>query len=170
MVYARDTNVSVNRTREEIIVTLERYGADAFGYAQDGIQQVVFFRMEGRRVRLLVEMPDPEEFSLTPTGIKRAPEAQRRQWEQACRQRWRAMLLLIKRSPIAPDGCRPCCRCCRRGGLTDGATTRTRRPGRHGQAGRRLLLPTVRPFLRRRTMPSLPARTRDRGAERGVRR
>ena len=94
MVYARDTNVSVNRTREEIIATLERYGA--FGYAQDGNQQVVFFRMEGRRVRLLVEMPDPEEFALTPTGIKRAPETQRRQWEQACRQRWRAMLLLIK--------------------------------------------------------------------------
>ena len=65
MVYARDTNVSVNRTREEIIATLERYGADAFGYAQDGNQQAVFFRMEGRRVRLLVEMPDPEEFALT---------------------------------------------------------------------------------------------------------
>ena len=96
MVYARDTSVSVNRTREEIIATLERYDADAFGYAQDGNQQVVFFRMEGRRVRLLVEMPDPEEFALTPTGIKRVPEAQRRQWEQACRQRWRAMLLLIK--------------------------------------------------------------------------
>ena len=96
MVYARDTNVSVNRTREEIIATLERYGADAFGYAQDGNQQVVSFRMEGRRVRLLVEMPDPEEFALTPTGIKRAPEVQQRQWEQACRQRWRAMLLLIK--------------------------------------------------------------------------
>ena len=47
MVYARDTNVSVNRTREEIIATLERYGADAFGYAQDGNQQVVFFRMGG---------------------------------------------------------------------------------------------------------------------------
>ena len=45
MVYARDTNVSVNRTREEIIATLERYGADAFGYAQDGNHQVVFFRM-----------------------------------------------------------------------------------------------------------------------------
>ena len=96
MVYARDTSVSVNRTREGIIATLERYGADAFGYAQDGNQQVVFFRMEGRRVRLSVEMPDPEGFSLTPTGIKRAPEVQRRQWEQACRQRWRAMLLLIK--------------------------------------------------------------------------
>ena len=31
MVYARDTNVSVNRTREEIIATLERYDADGFG-------------------------------------------------------------------------------------------------------------------------------------------
>ena len=48
MVYARDTNVSVNRTREEIIATLERYGDDAFGYAKDGNREAVFFRMEGR--------------------------------------------------------------------------------------------------------------------------
>ena len=96
MVYARDTNVSVNRTREEIIAILERYGADAFGYAQDGNHQVVFFRMEGRRVRLSVEMPGPEEFILTPTGIRRTPATQHRMHNQACRQRWRAMLLLIK--------------------------------------------------------------------------
>ena len=96
MVYARDTNVSVNRTREEIIATLERYGADAFGYAQDGNQQAVFFRMEGRRVRLIVERPDPEGFALTPTGRERSPDVQRSEHEKACRQRWRAMLLLIK--------------------------------------------------------------------------
>ena len=96
MVYARDTNVSVNRTREEIITTLERYGADAFGYAQDGNQQVVFFRMEGRRVRLMVEMPNPEEFAHTPTGIRRTGKAHMNAYDRACRQPWRAMLLLIK--------------------------------------------------------------------------
>ena len=96
MVYARDTNVSVNRTREEIIATLERYGADAFGYAQDGNQQVVFFRMGGRRVRLMVEMPRAEEFELTPTGIRRTNQAYANAYDRACRQRWRAMLLLIK--------------------------------------------------------------------------
>ena len=46
MVYTRDTNVSVNRRREEIIATLERYGAESCGHAQDGNHQVVFFRME----------------------------------------------------------------------------------------------------------------------------
>ena len=96
MVYARDTNVSVNRTREEIIATLERYGADAFGYAQDGNQQVVFFRMEGRRVRLMVDMPNPGEFALTPTGIRRAGKAHMNAYDRACRQRWPAMPLLVK--------------------------------------------------------------------------
>ena len=96
MVYARDTNVSVNRTREEIIATLERYGSDAFGYAKDGNHEVVFFRMDGRRVRLMVEMPDPGAFALTPTGRERSPDTQRSEHEKACRQRWRAMLLLIK--------------------------------------------------------------------------
>ena len=96
MVYARDTSVSVNRTREEIIATLERYGADAFGYAQDGNHQVVFFRMEGRRARLIVEMPDPKELALTPTGIRRTGREHMNAYNRARGQRLRALLLLIK--------------------------------------------------------------------------
>ena len=91
MVYARDTSISINRTREEIIATLQRYGADAFGYGSDGQYQLVYFRMHGRRIRLLVQLPDSEEFALTPTGLQRKDENKRRMHEQACRQRWRAL-------------------------------------------------------------------------------
>ena len=96
MVYARDTSVSVNRTREEIIATLEEYGADFCGHAQDGNHQVVFFRMEGRRVRLIVEMPDPKELAFTPTGIERTGRAHMNAYNRARGQRLRALLLLIK--------------------------------------------------------------------------
>ncbi len=55
MVYARDTNVSVSRTREEIVATLERYGADAFGYASEDCREVVFFT--GRMPPMLPMLP-----------------------------------------------------------------------------------------------------------------
>ena len=96
MVYTRDTNVSVNRRREEIIATLERYGAESCGHAQDGNHQVVFFRMEGRRVRLIVEMPNSEEFALTTTGIRRTGQAHMNAYNRARGQRLRALLLLVK--------------------------------------------------------------------------
>ena len=96
MVYAQDTRVPVNRTREEIIATLERYGADAFGYGSEGGYDLVYFRMTDRRVRLLLRVPDLTEFERTPTGLRRGVEAQQRAREQARRQRWRALLLLIK--------------------------------------------------------------------------
>jgi hypothetical protein len=66
MVYARDTNVSVSRTRDEIVATLERYGADAFGYASGEGLEVVFFRMSGRRVRLLLALPDLDDDEIAP--------------------------------------------------------------------------------------------------------
>ena len=46
-------------------------------------------------MRFLLEMPEVEEFAMTPTGQRRTEEAQRRAYDQACRQRWRALLLLV---------------------------------------------------------------------------
>ena len=50
VVYASETRIPVNRTREEIIATLERYGADALGYGSEDGFEMVYFRMTGRRV------------------------------------------------------------------------------------------------------------------------
>ena len=95
MSYASRTTVPVVRSREQMQSLLERYGATSFLYAKEGPQEVVGFAMEGRRVRFLLEMPEVEEFAMTPTGQRRTEEAQRRAYDQACRQRWRALLLLV---------------------------------------------------------------------------
>lgn len=95
--YASSTDVSATRSRDEIERTLERYGADQFLYGwQDG-GAVVGFRMSGRQVRFVLTMPDRTERRFTHHSRgERAPEAARKEWEQAVRQRWRALALVIK--------------------------------------------------------------------------
>ena len=65
MTYARNTTVSAMRTRNEIEETLERYGADGFAYAAQGNLATVIFAMENRRIRFVLELPDPVDFRYT---------------------------------------------------------------------------------------------------------
>ena len=98
MTYARNTTVSAIRTRNEIEETLERYGADGFAYAAQGNLATIIFAMANRRIRFVLELPDPEEFRYTNHSPprERSDRAQREAHDQACRQRWRALLLVIK--------------------------------------------------------------------------
>ena len=65
MTYARNTTVSAIRTRNEIEEILERYGADGFAYAAQGNLATVIFAMANRRIRFVLELPDPEDFRYT---------------------------------------------------------------------------------------------------------
>ena len=97
--YAADTSVSVERSRAEIEKTLARYGADSFGYFTEANRAVVAFRMSDRQIRFILSMPDKElrECTHTPAkGERRRADGARIAWEQACRQRWRALALVIK--------------------------------------------------------------------------
>lgn len=98
MAYAEKTNVSTDKSRTEIERTLQRYGADQFMYGWDGDRAVVGFRMAGRQIRFLLSMPDKDnkKFTHTERGKLRSNEVAFKDWEQACRQKWRAMSLVIK--------------------------------------------------------------------------
>lgn len=104
--YAEQTTVSSEASRSEIERTLARYGADQFIYGWDGDRAMVGFRMQGRMIRFLLPMPDRDsrEFTHTPTqGNLRSPEAQQKLVEQAMKQKWRALLLIIKAKLEAID-------------------------------------------------------------------
>jgi hypothetical protein len=73
--YAERTKVPVAQTRTEIERALARYGADAFGYGWDGDRSVISFRAQGRYVRFAIQIPS-------------SPQEER--------QRWRALLLVVK--------------------------------------------------------------------------
>ena len=99
--FAIDTSVSVEKSEAEIKSILARHGANQFGVVQDiyaGLASVQFISA-GRQIRFMLELPkrDSEDFWKTPSrGTKRDPAAAYRLWEQACRQRWRALCLCIK--------------------------------------------------------------------------
>ena len=95
--YASRTTVSADNSRVEIERVLIRYGASAFGYMQDGGLTVIAFRMRGRHIKFLLPLPDPSERRFTHNSRgKRTPDLAQREWEQACRARWRALLLIVK--------------------------------------------------------------------------
>jgi hypothetical protein len=97
--YAADTEVSPSRSREEIERILTRYGATGFMYGWDEHRAVLAFAASGRQVRFTLPMPDrrSREFTHTPSrGQLRSPAAQTEAYDQAVRQRWRALALVIK--------------------------------------------------------------------------
>ncbi len=94
--YATNTNVSSEHSRLEIEKILMKYGADNFAYATANGQALIIFKMEGRQVKFILPLPKKEEFRLTPTGRERSENSQYEAWEQACRQRWRALKLVIQ--------------------------------------------------------------------------
>jgi len=97
--YAESTSVTSDKSRSEIEKTLTRYGADQFLYGWQEQAAVVGFRMQGRQVKFLLPLPDRKsrEFTHTPgRDIERSPTQAAAAYEQAVRQKWRALALVIK--------------------------------------------------------------------------
>ena len=96
--YAAQTEVTPDRSRAEVEHTLQRYGATGFLYGWKNDQAVLGFEINGRQLRFTMALPDRQarEFQTTPTGKQRTSNAAQEAWEQATRQRWRALALVIK--------------------------------------------------------------------------
>jgi len=94
--YAAQTTVSMARSRTEIEQILTKYGADQFLYGWEESRAFIQFRAEKRSIRFLLLMPDEQEFRLTTTGQRRSDDAKTKAWEQAQRQRWRALKMVIQ--------------------------------------------------------------------------
>lgn len=94
MRYASQTTVSTERSRGEIERILQRYGAQKFMYGTDQKQATVAFEFNKRVVRMTIPMPTISDVDKTPTGRERRnPEPL---LEQARRQRWRALKVVIQ--------------------------------------------------------------------------
>ena len=97
--YAEGTNVRIEKSRGEIERILQRYGASAFSYGWKINHAVIMFEAGGRRIRFDLPLPDPSDRRFTHTharDIARSQVQSQEAWEQACRQRWRALALAIK--------------------------------------------------------------------------
>ena len=97
--YAEKTTVSSDKSRADIERTLSRYGASGFMYGWQASRAVLAFEMAGRRVQFLLPLPDRNSHAFTHTAARntpRSPEKAEAAYEQAVRQRWRALALVIK--------------------------------------------------------------------------
>jgi len=94
--YASETTVPPDRSRAEIERVLERYGAARFLYGWEPGHALISFEMRGRRMRFVLPLPDESEFRFTPRLQLRSDGAWREAHQQALRQRWRALALIIK--------------------------------------------------------------------------
>ena len=75
-------------------------------YGWEGNNAMVGFRMQSRMVRFLIPLPakDADEFRYTAAKKReRAEDDRYKAWEQAMRQRWRALALVVKAKLEAVD-------------------------------------------------------------------
>lgn len=78
--FAASTRVGVEQTRTEIERTLSRYGATAFAYMSQQGRAIIAFEANKRHIKITVPLPIGES----------------EKEKQEGRQRWRALLLVIK--------------------------------------------------------------------------
>jgi hypothetical protein len=94
--YAKGTEVPVERSRAEIEKILTRYKATGFVFGWQGGQAAIMFEMANRRVKFVLPLPQPADFARTKQGHSRSPSERERACDQARRERWRSFALVIK--------------------------------------------------------------------------
>lgn len=97
--YAKNTSVSVARSRIEIEEMLQRARCRAVYTASDEGKAVVGFVLENRHVKFQLPLPSQDAFEWRVVrGYKQRATADQQYaaWEQACRQKWRALVLALK--------------------------------------------------------------------------
>jgi hypothetical protein len=98
--YAKETTVSVEKTKAAIEKTLMKYGATGFfsSWQEEPAMASIGFQLENRTMR--VDMPMPlrgeRRFTHDHNGRLRSKDNIFKKWEGAQRQRWRALLLIVK--------------------------------------------------------------------------
>ena len=98
MSFAEGTTVSVEKSRAEIEKLITKYGATSTAFMTAPGRAIVCFEANGRRIMFELKLPDRGEkrFLRDGRGSLMPQLKQIEKWEQACRQRWRALALVIK--------------------------------------------------------------------------
>lgn len=99
--YAQGTTVSVEKSESEIRAVLRKYGATTFVIGQDVGRAQVAFEMRDRKIIMRMALPRPADKAYThfkrgSSLIARTAAGAHDAWEQACRERWRSLLLCLK--------------------------------------------------------------------------
>jgi hypothetical protein len=103
--YAEATKVSSEASRAEIERVVRRYGATKFVSGWEEERAVIGFVVHGRQVRLILPLPSWDDFATKTSRVNQnspyvtrqlTRPQQEKAHEQASRQSWRALLLIIR--------------------------------------------------------------------------
>jgi hypothetical protein len=94
--FAQNTTVPVERSQQEVQKILRRYGADRFGTMEDRKAAYLMFEYNSILIQITVPIPTKEEFSKTEKGRIRRNNQAEQAYDQAVKQRWRALVLGVK--------------------------------------------------------------------------
>jgi hypothetical protein len=104
--YADNTSVSVAKSRGEIEDMVQRAGGTRFASMYEAARAVVLFELADRRVMFELPLPPREKYSTRLLRGRRVPQdgdRQQKDWEQACRSKWRALGLTIKAKLVSVE-------------------------------------------------------------------
>ena len=96
--YAAETEVPIAKSKAAIEALLMTHGATQYASGWDETHDKIQFQLFNQTIRFLLPRPDRNDrrFVRDRRGYTRTMAAQERAYDQANRQRWRALYLVIK--------------------------------------------------------------------------
>lgn len=94
--YASQTIVSEEKSRMDLERLLVRYGATGFVYGWQDSVAVLGFKYDNTAIRMGIPIPSLDKFAHDGRGHSRSEGSKKSAWEQAKRQIWRALLLIVQ--------------------------------------------------------------------------
>jgi hypothetical protein len=94
--YAVTTSVSVEKSKEEVTKILRKYGADRFGTMEDRNKAYLMFEYNKLMIQIIIPLPNRDDFHFSEAGRKRKGPVVDSAYEQAIKQKWRALVLAVK--------------------------------------------------------------------------
>src|SRR5688572_2433459 len=94
--YAAETEVSVVRSKQQIEQLLVARGVEGYHTGWDQARDVIEFVWKGKQVRFVLPRPKRDDFRVGPSGLWQTDRQIGQAMEQADRQRWRALYLVVR--------------------------------------------------------------------------
>lgn len=106
MKYATHSNVSSSASEGELKTLILRAGAKNVFSGQGDQGAVITFELKDRRITFELPLPSPELFNTRKVRgkvVANTVDQKHRLWEQACRSKWRALVLSVKAKLVSVE-------------------------------------------------------------------
>jgi len=94
--YASTTTVAVEKSKRVIEDVLRQHGADQYHTGWDATRDIIEFGWQGKQIRFVLPRPNRKDYARSEAGRLRTTRQTDDAIDQADRQRWRALYLVVR--------------------------------------------------------------------------